>query len=152
MTRRREKTSGLRHKKSKLVQATSALAEALELRTFLSAVPAPAHVVIVVEENYAYGDIIGNSAAPYINSLARQGANFTQSFAVTHPSQPNYLALFSASTQGVTADNGPLTFSGSDLRSALAGVGKTFSGYSEDLPSAGSQVLTSGAYARKHNP
>jgi len=118
----------------------------------LAGVPTPAHVVIVVEENYAYNDIIGSSNAPYINSLAQQGAFFTQSYADTHPSQPNYLALFSGSTQGVTDDEGPLSFPGPDLRSALAGVGKTFAGYSEDLPSVGSKVLTSGAYARKHNP
>ena len=51
-------------------------------------------------ENHSNTDVIGNSAAPYINSLAAGGANFTQSYAITHPSQPNYLALFSGSTQG----------------------------------------------------
>ena len=63
-------------------------------------VPRPDHVVIVIEENHSYSEIIGSSAAPYINSLAAQGALFTQSHATTHPSQPNYLHLFSGSNQG----------------------------------------------------
>src|SRR5258708_2919193 len=98
--------------------------EVLEPRCLLSAVPAP----------------------------ARGGALFTQSYAVSHPSQPNYLAMFSGSDQGIADDNGPISFPGPDLASALAAKGRTFTGYSEDLPSVGSKVLQSGAYARKHNP
>src|SRR5579859_3209228 len=143
-----------RHRKTKGEPAhrVPRLIEPLEPRTLLAGVPAPAHVVIVIEENHAYNEVIGSSSAPYINSLAQNGALFSQSFAVTHPSQPNYLALFSGSTQGVTDDNGPISFPGPDLGSTLAAAGKTFAGYSEDLPSVGSLVLTSGAYARKHNP
>src|SRR5690348_18294140 len=71
------------------------------------------HVVIVVMENKNYGDIIGRpDEAPYLNSLAAGGAVFSNSFAVTHPSQPNYLALFSGSAQGVTGDDCPHTFTG----------------------------------------
>src|SRR6185437_12099333 len=123
---------------------THAITEALEPRQLLSTVPTPAHVVVVMEENSSFDEIIGNSQAPYINSLASQGALFSQSFAVTHPSQPNYLAIFSGSTQGVTDDNGPISFNSANLRSTLAAVGQTFAGYSEDLPSTGSTVLTSG--------
>src|SRR6266699_6379972 len=54
-------------------------------------VPRPAHVVIVIEENHAYSEIMGSSSAPYINSLASQGAVLTNSHAVTHPSEPNNL-------------------------------------------------------------
>ena len=57
--------------------------------------PRPAHVIIVMEENHSYADIIGSQQAPYINGLAQSGALFTDSHAVTHPSQPNYLELFS---------------------------------------------------------
>ena len=60
-------------------------------------IPRPDHVLIVIEENKAFSQIIGNSQAPYINYLAGIGANFTQSFAITHPSEPNYLAFFSGS-------------------------------------------------------
>ena len=78
-------------------------------------VPRPDHVVIVIEENHSYSEIIGSSAAPYINSLAAQGALFTQSYATTHPSQPNYLHLFSGSNQGVTNDSCPHSFSTANL-------------------------------------
>jgi hypothetical protein len=71
---------------------------------------------------------------------------------VTHPSEPNYLALFSGSTQGVTDDSCPHTFSTANLGSELIAAGGSFIGYSEDLPAPGSAVCTSGAYARKHNP
>src|SRR3954453_14929127 len=57
-------------------------------------VPRPDHVIMVIEENHANSEIIGSSSAPYINSLAFQGAVLTNSHAVTHPSEPNYLALF----------------------------------------------------------
>jgi len=112
----------------------------------------PAHIVVVMEENRSFSEIIGSSVAPYINSLAAAGALFTQSFAVAHPSQPNYLALFSGSTQGVTNDSCPHTFLGPSLESQLVAAGKTFSGYSEGLPQPGSSVCTAGEYARKHAP
>jgi acid phosphatase len=50
--------------------------------------PRPDHVVVVVEENHSYAQIMGNSAAPYINSLVRAGALFTAAHGVTHPSLP----------------------------------------------------------------
>ena len=112
----------------------------------------PTHTVVVLMENHSYSDVIGNADAPYINSLAGAGASFTQSFAVTHPSQPNYLALFSGSTQGVTDDSCPQTFTAPDLGSELRAAGKTFAGYSESLPAPGSTDCTSGSYARKHAP
>ncbi len=115
-------------------------------------VPAPAHIVLVVMENHAYGEIIGNPAAPFINALARQGALFTRSFAVTHPSEPNYLALFSGSLQGVGDDSCPHTFAAPNLAADLAAAGKTFTGYAEGLPAAGSPVCVLGSYARKHVP
>src|SRR5690348_2338398 len=65
----------------------------------------PSHIVIVVEENHSFGQIIGSANAPFINQLAKQGALFTNAHGVRHPSQPNYLALFSGSNQGVMDDN-----------------------------------------------
>ena len=67
----------------------------------------PAHVVVVIEENHGYERIIGNPDAAFINELAADGALLTNSHGIQHPSQPNYLALFSGSTQGVT-DDGPV--------------------------------------------
>jgi hypothetical protein len=61
--------------------------------------PRPDHVVIVIEENHSFQEIYNSSSAPFINSLVPEGALFTQSFAVRHPSEPNYLDLFSGSNQ-----------------------------------------------------
>jgi acid phosphatase len=115
-------------------------------------VPAPAHTVVVVMENHSYAGIIGNPAAPFINALARRGALFTRSYAVTHPSQPNYLALFSGSTQGVTGDGCPQEFTAPNLAADLIKAGRSFAGYAEDLPGTGSPVCVAGDYARKHVP
>ncbi|MFE0027917.1 alkaline phosphatase family protein [Amycolatopsis sp. NPDC059021] len=115
-------------------------------------VPRPDHVVVVVMENHSYKEIVGSSSAPYLTSLANGGANFSQSFAVTHPSEPNYLALFSGSTQGLTDDSCPHTYSSANLGSRLIGAGNSFVGYSESMPSDGYTGCTSGQYARKHNP
>lgn len=112
----------------------------------------PDHVVVVVMENHSYSDIIGNSAAPYLNSLARQGASFKHSYAITHPSEPNYLALFTGSTQGLADDSCPHTFSGTNLGAELIAAGDTFAGYSESLPADGYTGCTSGDYARRHSP
>lgn len=114
--------------------------------------PLPSHVVVVMEENHSYSEIIGSSQAPYINTLASEGALFTSSYGVGHPSEPNYLAIFSGSTQGVTSDACPLTFSTSNLGHELVASKRKFTGYSEGLPSPGSKVCTSGEYARKHVP
>ena len=117
-----------------------------------SSVPRPDHVVVVVMENRSFNDIIGNPRAPYINGLAAGGALFTQSYAVAHPSQPNYLALFSGSTQGIHDDSCPHTFARPQPGRSLVDAGRSFAGYSEGLPSAGSPVCEHGAYARKHAP
>jgi acid phosphatase len=126
--------------------------EALEPRVVLN-VPTPAHVVIVMEENHSYNEIIGSPNAPYINSLASQGALMTNSFALQHPSQPNYLDLFSGSNQGVNDDSCPHSFSAANLASELIAAGLTFGSFAESLPSVGYTGCTApGGYVRRHNP
>ncbi|BDH03950.1 alkaline phosphatase family protein [Streptomyces seoulensis] len=119
-----------------------------------AAVPTPDHTVVVVFENHAYSQVIGSSSAPYINSLRTGGASLTESYAETHPSQPNYFALFSGSTQGITDDScyTPGFSSAPNLASELIGAGKSWASYNETLPSQGSTTCGSGDYARKHNP
>ncbi len=114
--------------------------------------PQPDHIVIVVEENKSYAQIIGNRDAPYINALAMRGVLFTQSFGVSHPSQPNYLALFSGSTRGISNNACPLELSGDNLASALMGKGLSFASYAESMPEPGFDGCIYGAYQRKHNP
>jgi acid phosphatase len=116
-----------------------------------ASVPVFDHIVLVMFENHAYSQINGSSSAPYFNSLAAQGAKFTQAYGVTHPSEPNYLAIFSGSTQGVTDDSCPHTYSKNNLGNQLITAGKTFKGYSESMPSDGYTGCSSGQYKRKHN-
>ncbi len=122
------------------------------VRPAASSVPLFDHIVLVMFENKKYSSINGSSSAPYFNSLASQGAKFTNSFAITHPSQPNYVALFSGGTQGVTSDSCPANLgSTANLGSQLIGAGRTFKGYSESMPSDGYTGCSSGTYMRKHN-
>ena len=131
-----------------------------------SSVPFPAygHIVLVVEENQQELTIIGNRSAPYTNSLARNGALLTNSYGTEHPSQPNYLDIFSGSDQNVYDDN-PVPgnpFSGQNLGAELLHADLSFAGFSEDLPYTGDTVDQFAAapgdppgthdYARKHNP
>jgi acid phosphatase len=77
---------------------------------FAGTVPMPDHIVVVIEENHDYDQIIGNAAAPFINgSVVAGGLLYTNSHATQHPSQPNYLDLFSGSTQGVNSANASLS-------------------------------------------
>ncbi len=118
-------------------------------------VPRPDHVIVIVFENQPYSRISGNACCAYLNQQAPASAWMTQSFAVTHPSQPNYLDLFSGSNQGVTDDGCPprgSPYSTPNLGQQLIDAGLTFAGFSEDLPSAGSTVCTTKTYARKHSP
>ncbi|BAJ31399.1 MULTISPECIES: alkaline phosphatase family protein [Kitasatospora] len=119
--------------------------------------PTPDHVVVVVMENHAYSQVIGSSSAPYLNNtLKAGGANLTQSYGLTHPSEPNYYMLFSGSNQGRTDDScvsvGSMT--APNLGSELIAAGKTWGSYNEGLPSQGSTTCSnsSGKYAQKHNP
>ena len=120
-----------------------------------AALPHFDHIVVAVEENHGYAQIIGSGSAPYINSLVSQGALFSDSHAASHPSEPNYLALFAGSTFGISGDPCPEHFSQPDLGGELLGNGESFVGYSETLPRAGFTGCAfpgSALYARKHNP
>ena len=114
--------------------------------------PQPRHTVVVIIENHSYAEIIGNAGDPFINQLARRGALFTRSYAITHPSEPNYLALFSGSTQGLSDYSCPHRYSARNLAADLIAAGRSFTGYAEGLPSAGPAACVAGEYARKHAP
>ena len=115
-------------------------------------VPRFAHIVVVVEENHAYSEVIGSANAPYVNTLARSGTLLTNAYGVTHPSEPNYLALFSGSTHGLHDDSCPHRYAGGNLAAQLIAHGQTFAAYSESLPRTGYTGCSAGAYARKHAP
>ena len=117
-------------------------------------VPPFSKIVVVIGENTKASTVIGNiTDAPYINSLGQSGASFISSFAIEHPSQPNYLDLFSGSHQGMTNNNAPSAhFTSPNLARELFNAGKIFADYSEDLPYTGCDDTLSGLYVRRHNP
>ncbi len=113
------------------------------------------HIVYYVMENHSYSQIVGNSSAPNFNSLitGTKSALFTQSYATTHPSQPNYLMLFSGSNQGVTSNTCPVgPFNAGNIFQQLGSINKTYASYSQSIASVGSTACYNGAYSRKHNP
>lgn len=117
------------------------------------------HVVVIVMENEEYSSIIGNPSAPYINQLANQGALATHSYAITHPSLPNYLALSGGSTFGVTSDCSPSSScqaTGPSIADQLNAAHISWKGYMEDLPACSAAQSDAGsdptAYAVRHDP
>ena len=86
--------------------------------------PRPAHVMVAIFENEDLSAIVGSAEAPYLTELAASGANFTDAHGETHPSQPNYLALFSGSTQGVTDDSCPRQLTSDEPGRPAAGRGR----------------------------
>lgn len=109
------------------------------------------HVILVVEENQNYSDIIGNPDMPYLNSLADQYGLATNYYANTHPSIGNYMMLTTGKIitndshfkETISADN--------IVRQLLAG-GKTWKSYAEDLPSVGYTGSGKHSYVARHNP
>jgi acid phosphatase len=134
-----------------------------------STLPVYDHVVIVIEENKDFEQILGSRlAAPYISELAAEGAVISRMYGEEHYSQGNYFWLFSGSNQNVgffdqvpSAANHPdYPFTSSNLGEQLINSGRSFKGYSESLPAIGSQVEfdppncqgASCTYGRKHVP
>jgi phosphatidylinositol-3-phosphatase len=108
-------------------------------------VPRLQHVVLVVFENHERGSIIGNSEAPTFTALAKRYAEATRYHAVAHPSLPNYLALVSGSTHGVTVDCIACPQRGPTIGSQLTKAGATWGAFAEGYPS-------SSRFAKKHVP
>jgi len=117
-------------------------------------VPRLDHVIVVVMENHSYDEV---RIAPYTSKLVSLNVSFSQSFAVAHPSEPNYLALWAASTLGVTDDACPpggSPYSAENLGHACEAAGLTWKTYCENLPSVGSTdcISSDNLYMRKHHP
>jgi phospholipase C len=117
--------------------------------------PVYKHVIIIMDENQSYSDIIGNtSQAPYINSLASECGLASNYHNITHDSLPNYLGI----TSGV-AYKKLLPFDGDCLPSSschittanLFSQASSWKEYAEGMPS-NCYKSDSGNYAPKHNP
>src|ERR1700730_9235070 len=112
--------------------------------TSTGTIPGFGHVVLVVEENSGYSEVIGSSEMPYFNSCASHYGLATRYFANTHPSIGNYFMLTTG--QIVTNDD---SFSGTvnvdNIVRELLASGKTWKSYAE---SRNDPIL----YAKWHDP
>jgi hypothetical protein len=115
-------------------------------------VPAFRHVVVIVFENKGPGEVLGNRSAPAFNAFARKGAVLSGYRGVARPSLPNYLALVSGSTHGITTDCTRCVVDGPSLADTLAAKGLTWKTYAEGLPRPGWTGANAGRYAKKHVP
>ncbi len=129
---------------------TSGLPPATAIPTFTNF----QHVFLIVMENNSYSSLMGNADAPWINNTAGNNIVATNYYGVAHPSEPNYIALTSGSTQGVTSDV-DVTLNAPNIVDQLEAHGKTWRAYMQGLFSNGNTdklASFAGDYARKHNP
>jgi hypothetical protein len=108
------------------------------------------HVVWIVLENQAFSSVVGSHSAPYLTRLAASCGLATRFSAEAHPSLPNYLAMTSGSTHGITDDNGTgahrLT-----ARSIFSELGTRWRSLEESMPHP-CTLANAGRYAVRHNP
>lgn len=112
------------------------------------------HVFVIMMENTGFDTLIGNANAPFINAAAANYGLAANYFGVTHPSQPNYIAATSGSTNGVTSDS-DTTIDVPNIVDQLEASGRTWKAYMQSYSlcatpldhSCGNQL-----YERKHNP
>ena len=134
-------------------------------RVAAASVPAYDHIFVVMEENRDYSQIVGSSAAPYLNSLLTHGASASNMDAVTHPSANNYLADVSGQTyttvppavgspisDSCTPTDSGCSTTATNLFDEIEASGRTWGAYMEDMPSACYTSHNSGNYVERHNP
>jgi len=107
------------------------------------------HVVVIMEENRGLTQVLGSPLAPYVNQLGREGVALHYA-GVSHPSLPNYIAITSGGTQGVSDDSGPSSHALA-VPSIFSLLGSGWRSLAESMPSACSRS-SGGEYAPKHNP
>ena len=117
----------------------------------VAGVPTFSHVLLLVEENHGYSSVIGNSAMPYLNSLATQYGLATQYYANVHPSIGNYFMMTTGQMPS-TNDGFTGTVTVDTIVDHLLTAGKTWKSYAESLPSVGYIGGDQGSYLRRHNP
>jgi hypothetical protein len=110
--------------------------------------PSFKRVFIIVLENTAAETALRQ---PYLKSLLRRGGYLNNFFAVSHPSQPNYIAMTSGSTQNVT-DNAPVSLAVRHVGDLLEASNMSWRQYAGNFPGHCFLGERHGNYARKHAP
>jgi len=111
------------------------------------------HLILIVMENKEYTDVVGSSAAPYINGTLMPASKvFTNYYATDHPSLPNYLSLSSANTSGCVVDSCSPGFDTSqNLFHQLDNAAISWKAYLGGMPS-NCYPSNIGTYLVRHNP
>jgi phosphatidylinositol-3-phosphatase len=109
-------------------------------------------------ENKEYGKVVDNPSAPFLSDLIARSALATNDHAITHPSQPNYIALVAGSTLGVR-DDGRHDLEAPNLFGQIEAAGRSWAVFAQNVPSGcfrGTDATDGpdgpGTYVRKHNP
>ena len=113
-----------------------------------AALPQIDHVIIVEFENTDYKKAM---AQPTFAAIVKAGANLSNFYAETHPSQPNYIAMIAGDTLGVKGDSN-VNLNGRHIGDLLEDAGKTWKVYADGYPGNCFLGARSGQYARKHVP
>ncbi|MHB1842552.1 MAG: alkaline phosphatase family protein [Sulfobacillus sp.] len=109
------------------------------------------HVFVIVMENLGYRAAL---AVPGLKALAQRYASASQYYATTHPSLPNYIALTSGGTFGITTDCWYCQVAVPNLGQELTAKGVSWGAYMQGLPSDCwlGPWWPPGDYAGKHDP
>jgi len=113
---------------------------------------APARTAVLILENRSYRQVIGNPSAPYLNGLARRYALATRYYALGHPSLPNYLALTTGSTWGVTRNCRTCRFDHTSLFGQFDRAKVSWRAYFQTLPARKLAVVHTATYNVNYNP
>lgn len=143
-----------------LVQATIAILLASTIALNIPSDPAPAastlpafsHIFTIVLENKEFDSVVGKAKAPYFNQLAQTYGLATQSYGQRHPSLPNYLALTSGSTHGISSDCTSCFVDAPNIVDQLEAAGHSWKAYMESMPSPCFVGDKGTLYRQKHNP
>jgi len=114
-------------------------------------VPDFKHIIMIVFENHEFDSVIGNQTMPDYNQYAKESTLLTQYYAITHPSLPNYLALFGGDTFGITSDCENCFVNANNLADQIEAIGRTWRAYFQDMPHP-CFVADTAIYVQKHNP
>ena len=114
-------------------------------RAGLEGVPRYDHVVVIMEENKEYDQIVGGADAPNITRLAATYGDATRFYGEVHPSEANYVALLGGDTFGIHDDDPFYCKPGSaDPTCALARSQAGYPDHTTTAPHLGDQLTAKG--------
>lgn len=108
-------------------------------------------MVIVVEENKNYNQVVGSQYMPFLNSLMQQYALATNYYANGLNSLPNYFMMIVGETLTTGATYTDVV-TGDNVVRELVKAGKKWKAYAESIPSVGYIGSDQPPYVKVHNP